>query len=122
MADLSKLNEKPAVATTDSLKQVIVEMTKKRLGLTAVLDGEGKLMGVITDGDLRRMLEKGADVQGTNAADIMTANPKTISPDALAVDALDRMRKNNITQLLVADEKDYQGVIHLHDLIKEGLV
>ena len=122
VADLSKLNEKPAVATADSLKQVIVEMTKKRLGLTAVLDEGGKLVGVITDGDLRRMLEKGADVQGTTAADIMTANPKTISPDALAVDALDRMRKNNITQLLVAEGKEYEGVIHLHDLIREGLI
>jgi arabinose-5-phosphate isomerase len=122
VADLSKLNEKPAVASADSLKQVIVEMTKKRLGLTAVLDGEGKLAGVITDGDLRRMLEKGADVQVTTAADIMTPSPKTISPEALAVDALDRMRKNNITQLIVAEGKEYEGVIHLHDLIREGLI
>ena len=122
VADLSKLNEKPAVAAADSLKQVIVEMTNKRLGLTAVLGEDGKLAGVITDGDLRRMLEKGADVQDTTAADIMTAHPKTISPDALAVDALDRMRKNNITQLLVAEGKEYEGVIHLHDLIREGLI
>lgn len=122
VADLSKMNEKPAVTATDSLKQVIVEMTKKRLGLTAVLNEEDKLVGVITDGDLRRMLEKGVDVQATTAADIMTPSPKTISPDALAVDALDRMRKNNITQLIVAEQNQYEGVIHLHDLIREGLI
>jgi arabinose-5-phosphate isomerase len=122
VADLSKLNERPAVGTSDNLKAVILEMTKKRLGLTAVLNDEGGLAGVITDGDLRRMLEKGVDVQQTSAADIMTANPKTISPESLAVDALDRMRKNNITQLIVAEADRYEGVIHLHDLIKEGLI
>lgn len=122
VADLSKMNEQPAVKLNDSLKHVILEMTRKRLGLTAVLDEDGKLVGVITDGDLRRMLEKGVDVQRTSAVDIMTADPKTISPDALAVDALDRMRKNNITQLIVAEGKKYQGVIHLHDLIREGLI
>jgi len=122
VVDLSKMNEQPAVGLKDNLKQVILEMTKKRLGLTAVLNEEGRLAGVITDGDLRRMLEKGVDVQGTIAADIMTPSPKTISPEALAVDALDRMRKNNITQLIVAEEDKYEGVIHLHDLIREGLI
>jgi arabinose-5-phosphate isomerase len=120
--DLSRMNERPAVGLKDNLKAVILEMTKKRLGLTAVLNEEGKLAGVITDGDLRRMLEKGVDVQHTSAADIMTANPKTISPESLAVDALDRMRKNNITQLIVAEADRYEGVIHLHDLIREGLI
>ncbi|MEY2648029.1 MAG: hypothetical protein RLZZ45_518 [Bacteroidota bacterium] len=122
VGDLSKLNERPAVGLRDNLKAVILEMTKKRLGLTAVLNEEGGLAGVITDGDLRRMLEKGVDVQQTAAADIMTAQPKTISPEALAVDALDRMRKNNITQLIVAESDRYEGVIHLHDLIREGLI
>jgi arabinose-5-phosphate isomerase len=122
VGDLSKLNERPAVRLQDNLKAVILEMTKKRLGLTAVLNEEGGLAGVITDGDLRRMLEKGVDVQQTSAADIMTAQPKTISPEALAVDALDRMRKNNITQLIVAEADRYEGVIHLHDLIREGLI
>ncbi len=120
--DLSKQNEKPAVKESSSLKEVIVEITKRRLGLTAVLNENNELTGVITDGDLRRMLEKGVDLEKTNAKDIMSPSPKTIAQDALAVHALDTMRKNNITQLLVADEKNYVGVIHLHDLIREGLI
>jgi len=120
--DLSKLNERPAVNQNSSLKDVIVEITRKRLGLTAVLNEEGMLTGVITDGDLRRMLEKGNDIIHTTAKDIMGIHPKTIEGDALAVDALDRMRKNNITQLIVTEEKHYAGVIHLHDLIREGII
>ena len=120
--DLSKQNEKPAVKESSTLKEVIVEITKRRLGLTAVLNENDELTGVITDGDLRRMLEKGVDLEKTNARDIMSPSPKTIAQDALAVHALDTMRKNNITQLLVADEKNYVGVIHLHDLIREGLI
>lgn len=122
VSDLSKLNERPAVNQNSSLKDVIVEITRKRLGLTAVLDDDGVLTGVITDGDLRRMLEKGNDINHTTAKDIMGINPKTIEGDALAVDALDRMRKNNITQLIVTEDKDYAGVIHLHDLIREGII
>jgi len=120
--DLSKMNEKPAVGPDSNIRQVIVEMTKKRLGLTAVTDDAAKLVGVITDGDLRRMLEKDIDIEHKKAKDIMSRQPKTIAPDALAVDALDRMRKNNITQLIVKTGEEYTGVIHLHDLIKEGLV
>ena len=120
--DLSKQNEKPAVKESSTLKEVIVEITKRRLGLTAVLNENNELTGVITDGDLRRMLEKGIDLEKTNAKDIMSSYPKTIAQDALAVHALDTMRKNNITQLLVADEKNYVGVIHLHDLIREGVI
>jgi arabinose-5-phosphate isomerase len=120
--DLSKLNEKPAVDEKSTLREVIVEITKKRLGLTAVLNEEKELTGVITDGDLRRMLEKGVDLEKTTAKDIMGISPKTVNQDALAVHALDIMRKNNITQLLVAEEKNYVGVIHLHDLIREGLL
>lgn len=120
--DLSRQNEKPAVKESSTLKEVIVEITKRRLGLTAVLNENNELTGVITDGDLRRMLEKGVDLEKTNAKDIMSPSPKTIAQDALAVHALDTMRKNNITQLLVADEKNYVGVIHLHDLIREGLI
>jgi arabinose-5-phosphate isomerase len=120
--DLSKLNEKPAVAEKSTLREVIVEITKKRLGLTAVLNEQKELTGVITDGDLRRMLEKGVDLEKTTAKDIMGISPKTVNQDALAVHALDIMRKNNITQLLVAEEKNYVGVIHLHDLIREGLL
>jgi len=120
--DLSKQNEKPAVGPDSNIKEVIVEMTKKRLGLTAVIDASHKVLGVITDGDLRRMLEKDIDIEHKKAKDIMSKEPKSIAPDALAVDALDRMRKNNITQLIVKTGEEYAGVIHLHDLIKEGLV
>jgi arabinose-5-phosphate isomerase len=120
--DLSKFNEKPEVDEKSTLREVIVEITKKRLGLTAVLNEQKELTGVITDGDLRRMLEKGVDLEKTTAKDIMGVSPKTVNQDALAVHALDIMRKNNITQLLVAEEKNYVGVIHLHDLIREGLL
>ena len=122
VSDLSKLNERPAVNQNSSLKDVIVEITRKRLGLTAVLNDDGVLTGVITDGDLRRMLEKGNDINHTTAKDIMGIHPKTIEGDALAVDALDRMRKNNITQLIVIEDNHYAGVIHLHDLIREGII
>jgi arabinose-5-phosphate isomerase len=122
VSDLSKLNERPSVNQNSSLKDVIVEITRKRLGLTAVLNDEGLLTGVITDGDLRRMLEKGNDINHTTAKDIMGIHPKTIEGDALAVDALDRMRKNNITQLIVIEDNHYAGVIHLHDLIREGII
>ncbi|MEN9951805.1 MAG: hypothetical protein RLZZ520_73 [Bacteroidota bacterium] len=120
--DLSKLNEQPSVKETSTLKEVIVEITKKRLGLTAVINEHNELTGVITDGDLRRMLEKGVDLEKTTAKDIMSVSPKTVVQDALAVHALDIMRKHNITQLLVAEQKNYVGVIHLHDLIREGLI
>jgi arabinose-5-phosphate isomerase len=122
VSDLSKMNERPSVNQNSSLKDVIVEITRKRLGLTAVLNNEGLLTGVITDGDLRRMLEKGNDINHTTAKDIMGIHPKTIEGDALAVDALDRMRKNNITQLIVIEDNHYAGVIHLHDLIREGII
>ena len=122
VSDLSRLNEQPSVKEESTLKEVILEMTKKRLGLTAVLNTNNQLVGVITDGDLRRMLEKGIAMEGTHAKTIMSANPKTIEADALAVDALDKMRKNNITSLLVAENGHYTGVIHLHDLIREGLI
>jgi len=104
------------------LKEVIVEMTGKRLGVTAVVDNENKLLGIITDGDLRRMLEKGSSLEKVTAIDVMTANPKTIEADALAVDALDLMRKKEITQLVVTSQDRYLGIIHLHDLVKEGLI
>ena len=122
VSDLSDQNEKPVVKEESTLREVIVEITQKRLGIAAVLNENGQLTGVITDGDLRRMLEKRDDLGGVLARDIMSVNPKTVSGDALAVDALDRMRKNNITQLLVTDQGKYAGVIHLHDLVKEGLL
>ncbi len=120
--DLYKDNLKPSVKPTQSLKEVIVEMTGKRLGATAVVDDENNLLGVITDGDLRRMLENAVTLDNVTAKDLMTANPKTIDADKLAVDALDMMRKKEITQLVVTNQKKYLGIIHLHDLIKEGLI
>jgi arabinose-5-phosphate isomerase len=122
VSDLYKDNEKPAVGSSQNLKEVIVEMTSKRLGVTAVVDKANNLLGIITDGDLRRMLEKGGSLEAITAKDVMTINPKTIGADELAVDALDMMRKKEITQLVVADDNKYLGIIHLHDLIKEGLI
>jgi arabinose-5-phosphate isomerase len=122
VADLCARHEKPVVNVEQSLKEVIIEITKKRLGMTAVLNNAGELAGVITDGDLRRMLEKSNSLDGIQAGHIMTEKPKTIEPAEMAVNALDMMRTNGITQLIVANEKEYVGVIHLHDLIKEGLI
>ena len=120
--DLSGDNEKPKVLAIQSLKEVILEMTKKRLGITAVVTTDNDLLGIITDGDLRRMLEKDVAIDKIHAADIMTASPKTIGPDELAVEALDMLRKNEISQLVVSEKGKYLGIIHLHDLIREGLI
>jgi arabinose-5-phosphate isomerase len=122
VSDLAEGNEKPRVLSTQSLKEVIVEMTAKRLGITAVVDEENNLLGIITDGDLRRMLENNVSIDAVKAGDIMTKNPKAIGPDELAIDALDMLRKNEISQLAVVQDKKYAGIIHLHDLIREGLI
>lgn len=122
VVDLYADNEKPKVLAEQSLKEVIVEMTAKRLGITAVVDTSNNLLGIITDGDLRRMLEKSIAIDTIKAGDIMTVNPKTIGPDELAVAALDVLRKNEITQLAVTEAGKYLGIIHLHDLVKEGLI
>ena len=120
--DLYINNEKPKIFPDQSLKDVIVEITQKRLGVTAVVDKNNILVGIITDGDLRRMLEKNNPIDSIVAKDIMTKNPKTIEPDLLAVNALDEMRKHSITQLAVTRKGEYLGIIHLHDLVKEGLI
>ena len=122
VSDIYANNEVPAVLLNQSLKEVIVEITKKRLGATAVIDEQNKLKGVITDGDLRRMLEKNHLTANVQAKDIMTISPKIIDPDELAVNALDMMRKHEITQLLVVKEEKYLGIVHLHDLIREGFI
>lgn len=123
VSDLYPQNEKPAVQPRENIRRTILEMTSKRLGATAVVDEAGKLLGVITDGDLRRMLERGADLSDLNAADIMTAHPKTVLSDTLAVKALEQMRFHSITQLIVADEDGtFLGFVHLHDLLREGLI
>lgn len=121
--DLYPNNEKPQVSPEESLQKTILEITSKRLGATAVVDPNGLLLGVITDGDLRRMLEKQIDIHLVKAKDIMTTTPKTIRAGDMAAEALHLMRKNSITQLLVIDEQNhYLGVVHLHDLIREGLI
>ena len=118
--DLSVNNEVPMVDIEEKMDNVIIEISSKRLGATAVLKN-GLLKGLITDGDLRRMIQKTADYSSLKAKDVMTANPRSIQHDALVVDALSLMRENNITQLLVVDGEKYVGVVHLHDILKEGI-
>jgi len=118
--DLYVKNERPEVGPDDNLTQVIIEMTGKRLG-AAVVTENGQILGIITDGDLRRMLMKYPDIEQVKAAQIMTSNPKTIDDEALVVDALHKMRENSITQLPVVHDGKYLGIIHLHDVLKEGI-
>jgi arabinose-5-phosphate isomerase len=121
VSDLSRNNPVPSVKTTDKIKKVILEISSNRLGATAVLHGSD-LAGIITDGDLRRMLEKNIDINRATAGAIMSKNPRTVEPEMLVVNALELMRKHNITQLLVVKKGKYQGVIHLHDILKEGII
>ena len=118
--DLYVRNERPEVGPDDSLTRVIIEMTHKRLGATVVMQDE-QLLGIITDGDLRRMLMKYPNIEQVKASQIMTSHPKTIEEDALVVDALHKMRENSITQLPVVSDGKYLGIIHLHDILKEGI-
>ena len=104
----------------DNLTRVIIEMTHKRLGATVVCEGE-KVLGIITDGDLRRMLMNTPDIEHVKASQIMTTDPKTINDEALVVDALHKMRSNSITQLPVVKDGKYLGIIHMHDILKEGI-
>jgi arabinose-5-phosphate isomerase len=121
VSDLYPGNPAPAVGPDDSLATVIYEISSKRLGATAVLDN-GKLAGIITDGDLRRMIAKGGNFDHLKASGIMTVNPKTAPPGMMAVDALQLMKSHNITQVVVAEEGTYFGFVHLHDLLKEGIL
>ena len=122
VAELAVNNEKPAVKKESLLKNVIIEITKKRLGVTVVMDNEENIVGIITDGDLRRMLENDLYHPQAKAEDIMTIHPKTIDSQSLAVHALEVMRNYNITQLIVTEKGKYYGIVHLHDLIKEGII
>ena len=122
VSDLIKNNQVPQVLEKDSIARVIVEISEKRLGVTAVLDAKNAIVGIITDGDIRRMLSKSTKIDSLIAKDIMGKKPKTIHHDAMAVEALERLENNSITQILVTDsENKYIGVVHLHDLIKEGI-
>jgi len=121
VSDLIKNNELPRVSENDSVVKVIVEISEKRLGVTAVIKND-KIIGIITDGDLRRMLSKTTEINNFTAKDIMGNNPKTINENAMAIEALDALENNSITQILVTDDTNrYAGVVHLHDLIKEGI-
>lgn len=122
VADLFPSNDRPRIGPDASIQETILEMTSKRLGCAVVTDNANRVLGIITDGDLRRMLEKKTDLGQLNAADIMSPRPKTIGPGALAVKALELMRHHSITQLIVEDGDNYLGIIHLHDLIREGLI
>jgi len=122
VSDIYADNERPAVLPDQSLKEVIVEITKKRLGATAVIDDKNNLHGIITDGDLRRMLEKDHVSENMRAENIMSPHPKIIDPDELAVNALDIMRKHEISQIVVVKDGKYLGMVHLHDLLKEGFI
>lgn len=121
VGDLAIQNEKPSVLIHDSIKKVLVEITKNRLGAAAVLEND-IIVGIITDGDIRRMIENHENIANLTAKDIMGVNPITIQKDELAVNALDLLRKNHITQVIVTDGKIYAGIVHLHDLLKEGII
>ena len=121
VSDLIVNNELPQVSENESIVKVIVEISEKRLGVTAVVENS-KIIGIITDGDIRRMLTKSTEINHLTAKDIMSKNPKTIQEDAMAIEALERMETNSITQILVTNhDNNYKGVVHLHDLIKEGI-
>jgi len=121
VSDLSLNNALPSVNQNALIPEVIIEISSKRLGATAVLENN-ELVGVITDGDLRRMIEKHNDFRQLKACDVMTKHPLTVNQDELVVAALELMRKNNITQLPVVSENKYVGVIHLHDILREGIL
>jgi arabinose-5-phosphate isomerase len=124
VSDLYVNNEKPQISPATTLNQALIEISSKRLGCCAVIDNDA-IVGIITDGDLRRMLSKqnNSITLDILAKDVMSKNPKTIKEDAFAVEALEIMRNNHITQLLVTDNNNkYLGVVHLHDLIQEGII
>ena len=124
VADLSRQNQRPQVGPQAPLREVLLEISGKRLGATAVLDAAGGLAGIITDGDLRRMLARGqlSDLETLTAQDILTPRPATIAHTEMAAEALARMQARNITQLIVLEDGEFAGFIHLHDLLREGLV
>lgn len=122
VADLVSQNEHPAVGLEDGIRKVILEISSKRLGATVVLDENREVAGIITDGDLRRMMEAHKDVSELKAKDIMTPNPRSIDYEAMAIDALQVIRDHSINQIIATTGRSYKGMIHLHDLIREGLI
>jgi arabinose-5-phosphate isomerase len=122
VGQLANKNPKPSVLSTTSLKEVIHTISKNRLGATAVVDDQNKVLGIITDGDIRRMLEEHISLQALKAADIFHKKPVTISSNELAVNALTLMEQKDISQIIVVDESKYIGMIHIHDLMREGIL
>ncbi|MEM6965931.1 MAG: KpsF/GutQ family sugar-phosphate isomerase [Bacteroidota bacterium] len=120
--DIYPQNERPAVVENETLRNTIIEMTSKRLGVTVVVNEANAIKGIITDGDLRRMLQSQTEIEHLTAKDIMTKNPKIIQKDKLAIKAMAIMRAESITQVIVEEEGRYVGVVHLHDLLREGLL
>ncbi|WKK67442.1 KpsF/GutQ family sugar-phosphate isomerase [Lutimonas zeaxanthinifaciens] len=121
VSEIAEKNEAPKVEKDTPIKDVIVEISKKRLGTTAVTEND-QIAGIITDGDIRRMLENSTDISTLKASDIMSKDPVSVSADTMAVNALDIMQKKNITQVLVTRDGKYAGVVHFHDLLKEGII
>ncbi|SDS24936.1 arabinose-5-phosphate isomerase [Gillisia sp. Hel1_33_143] len=121
VSDITSQNLKPMVLATTNVKDVIVEISEKMLGVTAVIDNN-KVIGIITDGDIRRMLRNNDSFLHLTAADIMSSKPKTINNDAMAIDALDVLEENKISQLIAEENGNYAGVVHIHNLIREGII
>ncbi|WEK21261.1 MAG: KpsF/GutQ family sugar-phosphate isomerase [Candidatus Pedobacter colombiensis] len=119
--DLALKNQKPSISPDASVNDVIIEISQNRLGAVVVVD-ENVILGIITDGDIRRMLQKHSDLTNIKASDLMNPNPKRIEKDLLALNALEIIKENNITQLLVTDAGNYFGIVHLHDLLQEGII
>lgn len=119
--DIAVKNQKPSIHSSASVKDVIIEISQNRLGAVVVIEGNS-ILGIITDGDIRRMLEKYSNLGEIKASDLMNKNPKTIDREMLAVNALELIKANNITQLLVTENEFYFGMIHLHDLLQEGII
>lgn len=121
VSDVYVNNEKPVVFETTRIHDVIIEISSKRLGAAAVLNENKELVGIITDGDIRRMLQNKIPIDELTARDIMSKNPKTINQDTMAINAFNLMEENKITQLIIAENNKYLGIIHLHDLLREGI-
>jgi arabinose-5-phosphate isomerase len=121
VSDMLDRTHKPEVQPNSSIKDVIVEISEKRLGVTAVIDNE-KLIGIITDGDIRRMLNKTETIAGLTAKEIMIVNPKTVQLNSMVIDAFNILEDFSITQLVVKDGEKYAGILHLHDILKEGII
>ena len=122
VSDIYPNNEQPHISGNANLKEIILEITSKRLGCAVVLNEDGSVAGIVTDGDLRRMLERNTETANITAKDIMSSNPKTVEHTTLAVKALEVMRSNSISQLIIVDNGKYLGIVHIHDLIKEGII